>query len=70
MAIVNKRKVLSVEGKSDTTNRKWKKESRRVSGIWSRKFYDQRDLGKRNQIICALHGTDGDFEHLNDEPSK
>jgi len=31
----------------DTTNRKWKKVSWRVSGIWSRKFYDTKDLKKK-----------------------
>jgi len=54
MAAVNKRKVLTVEGKvSDTTNRKWKKESEPVWGIWFRKCYDPEELGQHNQnYLC------------------
>jgi hypothetical protein len=46
---MNERKVLCVDGKGDTGNRKWKKESWRVSGIWSSKFYDPSDPEKQNQ---------------------
>jgi len=54
MAMGTKRKVLSVEGKvSDTTIRKWKKESGPVWRIWFRKLYDPEELGQHDQnYLC------------------
>jgi len=36
------------------TNRKWKKESWCVSGMWYCKFYDSNGLEKRWKIISAF----------------
>jgi len=58
--VTNKRKVLSVEGNTKLirhiTNGKWRGEERnwRVSGIWSRKFYDPKISKHRTKIISAF----------------
>jgi len=36
-----------------TTNRKWKKETRPASGVWSRKLYDPYDMEKVPLRILA-----------------
>jgi len=60
--VTNKRKVLSAEGKfkeiremeNGRKKKTNKKESRRVSGIWSSKFYDPNGLYKQSQISSAF----------------
>jgi hypothetical protein len=54
-AVTNKRKVLSVEGKVKETREVRRgggggQKSRRVSGLWSRKFYDPNYLERQNHI--------------------
>jgi hypothetical protein len=47
--VTNKGKVLSLKEKVKIIGEIEKKKSRSVSGIWFRKFCNQKDLEKQNQ---------------------
>jgi len=49
---------LSAEGKVEVITKEWKKESRRVSGTWSRNFYVPSHVEKHTEIISVLEQKD------------